>query len=98
MAILSVRLDGDLEKRLAAQAKRLGSRRSDLVRRILDAHLPLETEQLSPRDRLERLKHVLGSIDSGVVNLGTDHEQHLKAGFDAERDRTMGHRPAGGTA
>lgn len=95
MGMLNVRLDEDLEKRLASEVKRRGLRRSDVVRRILDETLPPEAQELTPQERIARIRHLIGAVDSDIPNLGTNHEDHLRRIFDAKRDHTMGHRSAG---
>jgi len=92
MGMLNVRLDEDLEKRLAWEVKRRGLRRSDIVRQILDGTLPTEEELQAAHDRLERIRPFLGSIDSGIPDLGTNHSRYLKEIMDAKRADTMGHR------
>jgi hypothetical protein len=93
---LNVRLDEDLEKRLAAEVARRGMKRSEVVRRILDSNLPAERVERSAAERLEAIRHVIGSVDSGIPDLGANHEEHLRRIFDARRDDIMGRGPDSG--
>ncbi|MEN6546581.1 MAG: hypothetical protein ABFE07_11100 [Armatimonadia bacterium] len=92
MGMLNVRLDEDLEKRLAAEVKRRGLRRSDVVRQILDGILPTEEELQAARDRLERIRPFFGSLHSGIPDLAENHSKYLKEIMDAKRADIMGHR------
>ena len=93
MAILSIRLDEDLEDRLDLATQQTGRRRSDVVRDLLRG-LPSRADMLTARQRYERVKHLIGAVDSGVSDLGSNHEAHLRRIFDAKRDDIMGRRPA----
>lgn len=84
MGRLSVRLNADLDKRLTAEANRRGLSRSETVRRLLDRYLPTVTEELTVQKRLERIRPLLGAIDSGIPDLGTDHSKHLQKVMDAD--------------
>lgn len=90
MAVLSIRLDDDLEERLALATAESGQRRSDVIRQLIRQGLPSRAERLSARERYERVKHLIGSVDSGMTDLGSNHEAHLRRIFDAKRDDIMG--------
>ena len=85
MPQLNVRLDDDLARRLAEEAKRTGLRRSDIVRLALSRSLPAEEEEVrGARERYERVKHLLASVNTGIRDLGRNHEKYLRDMFDAE--------------
>jgi predicted DNA-binding protein len=94
MGILSIRLNDDLQKRLDQETQRTGLRRSDVVRRALEQVLPADVDQLSARERYERVKHLIGSVSIDIPDLGRNHEEHLRRIFDAKRDDIMGRRAA----
>jgi metal-responsive CopG/Arc/MetJ family transcriptional regulator len=73
---LTVRLPEDLDRELANYAKRLRLKRSDIVRMALERFFgePQVREERSPYGRV---KHLLGSIESGIPDLGSRHREHL---------------------
>ena len=70
---LTLRLPGALASRLDRSAKRLKRKRSDVVRLALEQFLDSELE-IRP---VERVRDLLGSIESGVPDLGQRHREHL---------------------
>jgi predicted DNA-binding protein len=95
MAILSIRLSEDLERRLELEAQRSGQHRSAIIRALLERNLPTEEELQEARARWERVRHLIGSVDSGLTDLGSNHEEHLRRIFDERRAEIVGHGPAG---
>ncbi len=73
---LTVRLPDDLNHELTEAAARLRLRRADIVRLALQRYLlePRLQEDLAP---WVKVKHLVGSIESGVADLGTSHREHL---------------------
>jgi metal-responsive CopG/Arc/MetJ family transcriptional regulator len=70
---LTLRLPGALAGKLDRSAKRLKRKRSDVVRLALEQFLDAEPE-IRPA---ERVRDLLGSIESGVPDLGQRHREHL---------------------
>ena len=70
---LTLRLPGTLASRLNRSAKRLKRKRSDVVRLALEQFLDSEPA-LRP---IERVRDLLGTIESGVPDLGQRHREHL---------------------
>ena len=70
---LTLRLPGALAGRLDRSAKRLKRKRSDVVRLALEQFLDSEPA-LRP---IERVRDLLGTIESGVPDLGQRHREHL---------------------
>ena len=70
---LTLRLPGTLAGRLDRSAKRLKRKRSDVVRLALEQFLDTETS-IRP---IERVRDLLGGIESGVPDLGQRHREHL---------------------
>jgi hypothetical protein len=77
---LTVRLPDDLEKDISILAERLHLKRADIVRMALDRFVKQAEgeEESSPYDRVKRL---LGSVSSGVPDLGEAHRVHLLRRF-----------------
>ncbi len=70
---LTVHLPTDLARQLDLAAKRLRRSRSDLIREALDRFL---AEQADTRP-IERVRDLLGQIESGVPDLGQRHREYL---------------------
>lgn len=77
---LTVRLTEDLEEGLEALARKLRRKRSDVVRIALERLLREEGETKGDRP-YDRVKELLGSVESGVPDLGANHREHLKSRF-----------------
>ncbi len=75
---LTVRLPGALHERLARIAKRLGRKRSDVARLAVQRYLD-EVERATRSRPYEQVQDLLGSLDSGVSDLGSRHREHLLA-------------------
>ena len=73
---LTVRLPEELDQEITDAAMRLQLKRSDIVRLALVQYLreSRDPEQVAP---YSKVKHLIGSIRSGVSDLGTCHRQHL---------------------
>jgi len=73
---LTVRLAEDLDQEITKTAKRLRLKRSDIVRMALEQYLrePHVQEERTPYGKV---KHLVGSIKSGIPDLGTSHRDHL---------------------
>ena len=73
---LTVRLPEDLDQEVTNAAKRLRLKRSDIVRLALEQFLrePRVQEEETPYGNV---KHLLGSVKSGIPDLGTSHREHL---------------------
>lgn len=72
-AQLTLRLPGALNEKLERSAKRLKRKRSDVVRLALEQFLETAPE-IRP---IERVRDLLGSVESGVPDLGQNHREHL---------------------
>lgn len=70
---LTLRLPGELADKLGRSAKRMRRKRSDVVRLALEQFLDSEPE-IRP---VERVRDLLGRVDSGVPDLGQRHREHL---------------------
>lgn len=72
-AQLTLRLPGPLNEKLERTATRLKRKRSDVVRLALEQYLETDVP-IRPADRVRDL---LGSVESGVPDLGQNHREHL---------------------
>ena len=70
---LTLRLPGSLTEKLDRSAKRLKRKRSDVVRLALEQFLDTEPDTRP----IERVRDLLGGIESGVPDLGQNHREHL---------------------
>ena len=70
---LTLRLPGALTERLERSARRLKRKRSEVVRLALEQFLDSEPE-IRP---IERVRDLLGRVESGVTDLGQRHREHL---------------------
>ncbi len=70
---LTLRLPGALADKLERSARRLRRKRSDVVRLALEQFLDTEPE-VRP---IDRVRDLLGRIESGVPDLGQRHREHL---------------------
>lgn len=77
---ITIRLPETLRRRLDRVAKSVGRRRSDLARLAVQRYLD-EIESPSTPRPYERVRDLLGSVDSGVSDLGSRHRDHLLAYF-----------------
>jgi len=77
---LTVRLSEDLDKGVATLAKKLHLKRSDIVRIALERFIEgvVRGEENSPYERVHRL---VGSLHSGIPDLGEAHREHLLKKF-----------------
>lgn len=75
-AQLTVRLTDDLNKGVAALAKKLHLKRADIVRMALQKFFEgvEKEEEGSP---YEKVHDLLGSLCSGIPDLGEAHREHL---------------------
>ena len=79
-AQLTVRLTEDLDKGVAALAKKLHLKRADIVRIALQKFLEgvAREEDVSPYDKVHGL---IGSLQSDISDLGEAHREHLLKKF-----------------
>ena len=70
---LTLRLPRALASKLDRSAKNLKRKRSDVVRLALERFLDSESEIRA----VERVRDLLGRIESGVPDLGERHRKHL---------------------
>jgi metal-responsive CopG/Arc/MetJ family transcriptional regulator len=77
---LTVRLPDDLEKNISALAKKLRLKRADIVRMALESFVK-QAEGEAGSSPYDRVKSLLGSVSSGISDLGESHREHLLRRF-----------------
>ena len=77
---LTVRLTDDLDKGVSDLARKLHLRRADVVRMALRKFIEGSEidREVSP---YERVRDLIGSVQSGVTDLGEGHREHLLKKF-----------------
>lgn len=70
---LTLRLPLALSEKLDRSAKRLKRKRSDVVRLALEQFLDTEPDTRP----IERVRDLLGRVESGIPDLGQNHREHL---------------------
>ena len=79
---ISVRVSASIARALERQARKAGLRVSDLVRMAIDQHL---VERGHPVSRADRVKELLGSLHSGLPDLGKRHREYILESIDRGR-------------
>ncbi len=72
---LTLRLPEKLAEKLELAAHRLRRKRSEVVRLALEQFL--EEQQLTETRPIERVRDLLGRIESGLPDLGQRHREYL---------------------
>jgi len=73
---LTVRLSDDLDKGVATLAKKLHLKRSDIVRMALQRFLESVAGE-AESSPYERVHSLIGSLHTGISDLGESHRKHL---------------------
>ncbi len=73
---ITVRISDDLDRNISTLSKRLHLKRSDIVRMALERFIEESRikEEIAPYDNV---KGLIGSISSGMPDLGESHRKHL---------------------
>ncbi len=77
---LTVRLSDDLEKEISNLSKRFHLKRSDIVRMALEKFLD-EFQVREESKPYEKVKNLIGTVSSGISDLGEAHREHLLKKF-----------------
>ncbi len=77
---LTVRLSDDLEKEISNLSKKLYLKRSDIVRMALEKFLD-EFQVREESKPYEKVKNLIGTVSSGISDLGEAHREHLLKKF-----------------
>ena len=74
---ISVRIPSNLRTALRRASQRLGRRDSEVVRMALESFLRVGAS--ASRRPADRVKHLIGSLDSGVPDLAERHRAYVLA-------------------
>lgn len=77
---LTVRLTPDLDEGITSLSRRMQRKRSEIVRLALRRFLQEESGAEEPAP-YERVKHLIGAVETGIDDLGENHREHLKTRF-----------------
>lgn len=77
---MTVRLTDALEKDISMLARKLRLKRADIVRMALEKFVK-EAEVDDESSPYDRVKNLLGSVSSGIPDLGESHREHLLRKF-----------------
>ncbi|MGA1825241.1 MAG: ribbon-helix-helix protein, CopG family [bacterium] len=83
MSTLTIRIDDEIKEKLEKYAKKLSISKGAIIRIAIKDFLlkKTEPEQEDTGFDYEKIKHLIGSIDSGIDDLGSNHEEHLREIF-----------------
>jgi len=73
---LTVRISDDYKKNLNKLSKKMGLKRSDIIRLALKQFFE-EGYEKDNRTPFQKVSHVLGIIESGTRDLGQRHREYL---------------------
>lgn len=73
---ITVRLDEEFHEQIANVAKRLRRKRSDIVRLALEKFIS-DIDGLNESRPYDQVKGLIGSVSSGIPNLGEAHREYL---------------------
>lgn len=73
---LTIRMPDEYSGKIEMLAKEMGLKKSDIARLALKRFLEesIDSEQASP---YQKVKHLLGTAESGIKDLGQRHREHL---------------------
>lgn len=74
---LTIRLPEELAEELGRTAKRMRRRRSEVVRLALEQYLTVQAQERP----IERVRDLLGRVETGVPDLGQRHREYLVQRF-----------------
>ena len=74
---LTVRVSDEYAEKLERLTKRLGIKRSDIIRLALKQFLEEDFEKDSRRTPFQKISRLLGIVESGLKDLGQHHREHL---------------------
>jgi metal-responsive CopG/Arc/MetJ family transcriptional regulator len=77
---LTVRLTSELEEGIEALSRRTRRRRSEIVRLALARFIREEMGEGTPSP-YNRVKNLIGKVESGIPDLGEAHREHLYSRF-----------------
>lgn len=74
---ISVRIPGDLLRKLDRRAEAIRRKRSEVIRLAVERFVEETAEAGAESRPIDRVRDLLGSYESGVPDLGQRHREHL---------------------
>jgi len=74
----TVRLPDEYKEKVSAAARKMGLKKSDIARLAFKQFLDAGTAK-DGKTPFEKVRHLLGSAQSGINDLGQEHRRHLIA-------------------
>jgi antitoxin component of RelBE/YafQ-DinJ toxin-antitoxin module len=73
---LTIRMPQEYKEKMETLAERMGLKKSDIARLALKEFIE---ENIADDDRVpyDKVKHLLGAVESGIKDLGQRHREHL---------------------
>jgi metal-responsive CopG/Arc/MetJ family transcriptional regulator len=72
---LTIRIPSDLRDALDRASRRTGLKNSELVRQALRSYLETSTDRQRPP--AARVRHLVGSLESGIPDLAERHREYV---------------------
>lgn len=72
---LTIRIPSDLREALDQASRRTGLKSSELVRQALRSYLQMTADRQQPP--AARVRHLLGSLESGIPDLAERHREYV---------------------
>lgn len=72
---LTIRIPSDLREALDQASRRMGLKSSELVRQALRSYLQMTADRQQPA--AARVRHLLGSLESGIPDLAERHRAYV---------------------
>ncbi len=73
---LTVRMPDEYKKKVEVISKRLGLKKSDVVRLAVKQFIE-DNMKMDDRPPYERIRHLIGSAESGISDLGQRHRHYI---------------------
>ena len=75
---LTIRMPDEYKARLEDVASRTGLKKSDIARLAVTKYIEAFYDRLADQDRpIDRAADLVGVVDSGISDLGSQHRRHL---------------------
>ncbi len=80
---ITVRLNAEFNEQIDIIAKRLRRKRSDIVRMAIEKFIN-EVDELQETKPYDNVKELIGSVSTGIANLGEAHREYLIKRFNKD--------------
>jgi hypothetical protein len=76
----TVRLPDEYDEKIKILSKQMGLKKSDIARLALKKYIE-ENLSRDPKSPYRKVRHLIGSAESGISDLGQRHREHLLKKF-----------------